>query len=129
MGTELLVDEDIRLGRDVVEALEKADFPHRAALWYFAPEFDDWRLVIATPLVEEIGSPRAYKRLSSILKKHETAWEFPSDWIWLVDPDFPALDAIARRLHLGRKRELRYSPTRIAGLRTSEAIVYHLRAR
>ncbi len=129
MGAETLAEEDLRMGSRVVDVLGEAGFPYRAAFWYHAEEYDDWRLLIATPLVETIGSSRAYWRVHTILKKSVETVDFPRGWIWLVVPTHPAVRAVARGIHMGRKREVRSIPTRYTGLRTPDAVVYHIRAR
>ena len=85
--------------------------------------------MIATPLVESIGSSRAYWRVHTILKKDAETHDFPRNWIWLVAPSHPAVLSVARAIRMGRKREVRSNPTRYTGLRTQDAIVYHIRAR
>lgn len=129
MGTETLVDGDLRAGSRVVEVLDEAAFPYRAAFSYHAAEYDDWRLLIATPLVETIGASRAYWRVHTALKKNPDTLDFPRNWIWLVPPSHPAVRSVARAIHMGRKREVRSTPTRYTGLRTHDAVVYHIRAR
>lgn len=126
MATEALVDEEIRLGREIVESLEEADLPFRAALWYFAPEFEDWRLLIATPLVRKEGPRRAYERLQKALLRHPSAHELPLHRIWLVEDDYPLIDSLARVLHLGRKSEVRFTENRIPGHHIKDALIYRL---
>jgi hypothetical protein len=58
-----LVDRDIDAGRRLVQALDQAGFPVVAALWNYIPEADDWRLVIASPRVTELGERAAYSAI------------------------------------------------------------------
>ena len=43
-----LVSTDIDRGLDVVKALERAKIKVNAALWAVLPEYEDWRLVVAS---------------------------------------------------------------------------------
>lgn len=105
MATEALVDEEVRLGREVVEALEGASLPFRAAMWYFAPEFEDWRLLIATPLVRKEGPLKSYDKLQKVLLKRGAERRLAMNRIWLVEDDFPLVNAMAHHLHLGAIRK------------------------
>jgi hypothetical protein len=67
MGKATLVESDITDGRELIEALKQAGFPIRAALWFYFSESEVWRLMIATPLVDEQGPKEAYTRIQSVL--------------------------------------------------------------
>jgi hypothetical protein len=49
MVAEILVSEDIEAGRNVIEALDKANFPVEAAFWLYESNLERWTLWIATP--------------------------------------------------------------------------------
>ena len=61
-----LVDELKLAGRDLVESLDRSGVEIRAALWLYLEDGGDWRLVIATPLADRIGSREVYRRLYPI---------------------------------------------------------------
>lgn len=66
MAAEILVGEDIAAGRNVVEALDKANFPVEAAFWLYDSTFERWSLWIATPRAgEDLG--KAYLKVREIL--------------------------------------------------------------
>jgi hypothetical protein len=44
-------------------------FRVKAALWLYYPESEEWRLVIATPLVDEKGPLNTYARLQVVLQR------------------------------------------------------------
>ena len=56
-----LVVPDIEFGRQVLTALDAAEFPFSVALWL--KEDPAWTLVVATPLYEGIGPKEAYRHL------------------------------------------------------------------
>jgi len=60
-----LVVPDVEFGRKILRALDVAQFPLTVAAWL--KENDDWNLVLATPLYEEIGVKEAYRRLLAAL--------------------------------------------------------------
>lgn len=68
-----LVEEDIKAGESLIEALDEADFRATAALWLYSSERGQWRLVVASPEVHERGPRRAYTRVQSILARSSLA--------------------------------------------------------
>lgn len=48
MDKTALVSFDIDMGQRVVQALEAADLSPDVALWAILPEYEDWRLVLAS---------------------------------------------------------------------------------
>jgi hypothetical protein len=87
MDPEILVDRDIDVGRRLVQALDQAGFPVVAALWSFFPEAGEWRLVIASPKVSELGPLKAYKSIQQVLLGSPIG--FPLHRIAAVGPDAP----------------------------------------
>ena len=85
----------IRQGNEFLVELEKSGFPVHAALWLYASEqYSDWRLVIASPLVDEKGPLAAYKKLDSILHKSRPDLVLWMQCVQLVSPR----DALIRDL-------------------------------
>jgi hypothetical protein len=66
MAAAVLVERQIEDGERIVKALEEDEIPIAAAFWLSRPESGDWRLVIATPLVDEKGLLFALSRLHSV---------------------------------------------------------------
>lgn len=66
---EALTGTDIDFGKALWQALrENEKFPAKGAFWLFKPKSDNWHLVIATPLVEEIGPRNPYEVLLEIMR-------------------------------------------------------------
>jgi hypothetical protein len=62
-----LVTPDKAWGQGILDKLDDAGFPISAALWLLG-EDDEWRLVIATRLYDELGQKGAYLKLIEVLK-------------------------------------------------------------
>ena len=62
-----LLTPDKAWGQELLHQLDDADFPISAALWLLG-EDDEWRLVIATRLYDELGQKGAYLKLIEVLK-------------------------------------------------------------
>lgn len=69
MGSPALVNLDIEFGDKVVKALDEDGKSPTVALWAKFPEFEKWRLVIASDRLNQ-DSPRLYySELDEALKK------------------------------------------------------------
>jgi hypothetical protein len=100
MATTALVDKNsIDLGRRVIAALSRANIPVSVGLWAFVSESEEWRLTIATPLVDELGPLAAYGKVRKALEKAGVGDEFPLRQIFLRSPK----DRVVRQLQKERK--------------------------
>lgn len=59
--TEHLSSDMIKAGARLVERLDDKEAKVKSAFWFYSPEDKTWRLIIASPLVDDIG-PREYYR-------------------------------------------------------------------
>lgn len=53
MGAPTLVTFDIENGERVVDALDKAGKAPNVAIWAKLPDYEDWRLVIASERLDQ----------------------------------------------------------------------------
>ena len=68
MVTETLSQEMIDAGRELTQRLDRHNLPIAAAMWLYLSESDLWRLIIASPIVEECGPRRAYQLIQKELR-------------------------------------------------------------
>jgi hypothetical protein len=61
MDQALLVNIDIPLGREVIEALDAADLGVNVALWAWLGQYEDWRLVLASKKLDREDLRRRYE--------------------------------------------------------------------
>jgi len=69
MDNETLVSFDIENGRQVIDALDKDGKSPKVALWAKLPEYEDWRLVIASDRLNQSSSISGYAEINSALEK------------------------------------------------------------
>jgi hypothetical protein len=62
-----LVEQDVREGRRLIEALDRAGFPLPVACWLNLKEIGVWQLRLGSPLVQEQGSRSVYGTIQTIL--------------------------------------------------------------
>jgi hypothetical protein len=97
MVEDTLVDRKIEKGRKFLEALDAAGVPIDAALWFYFPESEMWRLVIATPLVKEGGGTReAYRAFQEVEAALAPADEFGASEIRAASRKDPIIKALWR---------------------------------
>jgi hypothetical protein len=67
--TDTLTDAMVQVGGEMIQSLEAAGFPVRAAFWWYLPQSEVWRLMIATPVVSQLGATEAYRRIHGIVDR------------------------------------------------------------
>lgn len=63
------VNFDIENGEKVVAALDKDGKGPKVALWAKLPEYEDWRLVIASDRIRQTGSLYPYAQINQAMEK------------------------------------------------------------
>jgi|SRR5208283_3213666 hypothetical protein len=125
---EALNGADIDFGKALWHALRRnKKFRANGALWSFKSKSGEWHLVIATPLVDEIGPRKAYEELSDLTRR------IPADSaqllrIELISPKQPFYQAL--RSVFGKTASVegaRLGNTQIGGRYIDDAYLYEIR--
>lgn len=69
MGTPTLVTFDIENGERVVDALDKVGKPPNVAIWAKLPDYEDWRLVIASDRLDQSSEFSGYSEINEAIRK------------------------------------------------------------
>ncbi len=93
MFIQVLVDDKIKGGLAIVDALRQEKVPVSAAFWCRIPESGYWRLVIASQLIDRIGPLEGYRRLHEILRRLDL-WEVFSGSVSLLSPSDPTFRSL-----------------------------------
>jgi hypothetical protein len=137
-----LVEQDIVEGRRFLEALKQPavvtigrrrviDLPAKhfrvkAAFWLYWPESDEWRLVIATPLVDEQGPQATYRDIRAVLAAN-LASNLSLQNISAVSPKDPLVKAFQNAMKIVSDREgTRLTRNTLNGTYVEDAYVYKL---
>ncbi len=62
-----LTPSDLDYGKRVAQHLKSSGFPFKGIFWLYDESADDWQLIIATGLVDQIGRRDTYLRLGDII--------------------------------------------------------------
>jgi hypothetical protein len=69
MDTSTLVNFDIENGKEVIDALDRDGKSPNVALWAKIPDYEDWRLVIASDRIDQTSSLSGYTEINQSLKR------------------------------------------------------------
>lgn len=125
-----LVEADVLAGKRLVIALSvspySSDFKLQAAFWFYDHESQEWRLFLATPLVDEFGSLAAYKNLQQPLRSIQPT-DLSLENISVSSPRKPLVKAIKRASRIANGAEgIRLTRNTIGGMYIEDAYVYKL---
>jgi hypothetical protein len=122
-----LVEEQIKDGQRLVEQLRQHDFPVTASFWARGSEDGQWSLYLVSPVVDEDGIRKAYRRL------HPVFWGMPPPFsvealqVTLLSPKEPVARAIAeiqRQSKGKRSPHYGYGGARLGDLSIDGAYIY-----
>lgn len=123
MVTIPLVEELKPAGQKLIEMLD----PHleiRAAFWIFREEFNSWRLIIATPVVDEFGPRAVYTKIHPFWTRID---EFQGSEITVTGLGDPLVRAISKAVG---KREgtngKRFGPQVVDGTYIDDSYIYRM---
>lgn len=71
--------------------------PFRAVFWLYEEDRDAWKLIVATPLVNEEGPFEVYGAIDRILKAHFPEGELKLIDVRAVSPDDRLIQGMVRR--------------------------------
>jgi hypothetical protein len=128
MDKTTLVESDIRLGNQIIAHLGAAGVDIEDALWVYSPQIEEWRLFIASGLVDKSGPIAAYDALLRALRQGGMLDKVPYRRISLLSPADPMFAKLRFAFGL-RKKQASGLPKKQGfegvGLRTpEEAYVY-----
>jgi hypothetical protein len=122
-----LVERDIQEGRKLVQSLDLAGLRINAALWLFIPESSEWRLTIATPLVDEKGPLHTYRRVHTALKSISPPLSISIQNIAAISPDDSLIQQLKGAVRTGRNLEgVRFTRNFIKNSYIEDAYLYRV---
>jgi hypothetical protein len=68
MDQTLLVGPDIDIGREAVTVLDEAGLKPVIAMMVVFPEYGDWRLVLASPSLDQVHPLKAHEQVRTVLR-------------------------------------------------------------
>ncbi|MFS8085442.1 MAG: hypothetical protein ACMG6H_07405 [Acidobacteriota bacterium] len=127
-----LVESDIEEGRKLLDELKKIDshFLIRSAFWLYRPETFDWRLFIATPLVDQRGPATAYTDVQGALRSLPSRPWISMQDISVVSPNDKLVKLMNKAAHIPRGAPgIRLARSRVDDTFIEDAYIYRLKPR
>jgi hypothetical protein len=129
-----LVESDIEEGRKLLDELKKTDskfsVPHfviRSAFWFYSSDAFDWRLFIATPLVDQRGPASAYTDVQGALRSLAIPLWISMQDISVVSPNDKLVKVMKKAVHIpSGLNGARVARTRVDDTYIEDAYVYRL---
>ncbi len=128
MVARILVEKAIEGGRRLLEELDR---DHKmeivAALWFYLLENDEWRLLLASGLVDEQGPLAAYGIVQHTLAKvpEDVRPEFTD--ISVVSPTDRRIQAIGKAVTTGPGiKEIRLSRSAVNNTYVEDVLIYRM---
>ena len=129
-----LVENDIQSGRTLLDELRKTDsqfsVPHflvRSAFWLHRPDAFNWRLFIATPLVDQRGPASAYTDVQGVLRSLAKPISISLQDISVVSPNDKLVKVMKKAAHIpAGEGGVRLARTRVDDTYIDDAYVYRL---
>jgi len=69
VDTSALVSYDIESGKEVIDALDRDGKSPNVALWAKLPDYESWRLVIASDRLDQSSALTGYEEINAAMKK------------------------------------------------------------
>lgn len=95
MDSPTLVSYDIENGKEVIDALDKDGKTPNVALWAKLPDYDDWRLVIASDRLDQSSALSGYEEINAAMKKAGISYRKRPAIYWRP-MDKPFIEALRR---------------------------------
>jgi len=127
MDKPTLVDADMKAGEALLNKLDETEFDVKAALWFYMSDPEEWRLILASPIVDSDGPKKAYEKIQSELHGLDQGYELSLQNISLISPSDNLVKVLKSAVKTGKKiSHIRFTRNVINGVFIEDAYIYRL---
>lgn len=127
MDKPTLVDDDMKAGEALLNKLDQAKFNVKAALWFYMPDSEEWRLILASPFVDTDGPKKAYEKVQSQLQELDGRYKLSLWNISLVSPDDKLIKTLKSAIKTDKAvSHIRFTRNVIKNVFIEDAYIYRL---
>ena len=101
MAKAALVENDKEAGEVLLKRLDEMKFDVKAALWFYMPDSEEWRLIFASPAVDKEGPREAYEKVQSQVHELDQHYDLSLQNISLVSPSDNLIKLLKTALKTG----------------------------
>ena len=135
MAEEVLVKESISTemiaaGERLARHLNVSELPIDALLWFYSPEENSWRYLVASPEVSRLGPKAVYQKIRGIIEQlsDKEGEIVPWDDIFVVDSNDPFIQLLRQGIRTGDDiAQIRFSRNVVNGVLIEDAYIYKLK--
>lgn len=98
MDKAALVKSDLEIEGLVLEALSRAKIPVTLCVWHYAPQLEEWQLIIATPWHDSKSPRTAYSSVINALSDAGIYPDVPMRRIFVLGPKDTFIKALEREV-------------------------------
>ena len=123
-----LATEMIDAGRRLLELLDRQKFRARGCFWFYFPESDRWRFVVASPEVRVHGPHAAYRKVQALARRvPDAAGLFAPGDVTVVKDNDPLVLLLRRAIATGPGISgIRFTNNSVNGTFVDDAYIYRL---
>ena len=125
---EPLTEAMIRAGAELTRRLDELRWPVFASLWLYLSEGNQWRLMLASPLVASDGARKSYETVQAALAQTPAAeGALALSDVGVTEPKNPLIELLRVAISTGPTVEgIRFTRTAIDGHFIEDAYIYRL---
>ncbi|PFY72530.1 hypothetical protein [Bacillus wiedmannii] len=128
MDKTILVERDFKDGALLIENLDSNKFPVSSAFWIYNSESELWRLIIATPLVDVLGTKNAYIQVNKIIHKLGDNIDIPLQSISVISPKHMLVKVLRKAIQTEKNAisSIRFTNNTIGNSFIEDAYIYRM---
>ncbi len=128
MDKTILVERDFKDGAVLIENLDENKFPVSSAFWIYNSESELWRLIIATPLVDVIGTKGAYIQVNKAIHKLGDNIDIPLQSISVISPKHMLVKVLRKAIQTEKNAisSIRFTNNTIGNSFIEDAYIYRM---
>lgn len=128
MVDSTLTKEMIESGKALIMKLDDSNVQPNAAFWFFFPDIQEWKLVLAEVNVGERGPKQVYKKIQGVISQfQDELGDLSLDNISLAKPDAPIVKLLRAAIRTGAGISgIRFKNNVINGTVIEDAYIYRL---
>jgi hypothetical protein len=128
MVATTLTKEMIESGANLVSKLDQRGVQPDAAFWFFFPDIQQWRLVLAEVKLGDEGPRGIYRKIQNVLSQFKEEFNNLSlDSVTLAKPDAPIVALLRGAIRTGPAMSgIRFTNNVIDGVVVEDAYIYRL---
>ncbi|MEL7665607.1 MAG: hypothetical protein AAGU10_16010 [Methanosarcina mazei] len=127
MDKATLVKDDISDGKKLIQHLDNTEFKVNSALWFYATDLNEWKLVLASEYLKAHGLKEAYSFVQNELEKLYLT-NISLNNIAITGANDQLIELLKRGIVTGSKdiSDIRFTRNVINGVMIEDALIYRL---